>query len=97
MNSERQCALHVCQTLERNGHQAFFVGGCVRDELLGRTPNDFDVATSALPHEVTELFQHVIPTGVDHGTVTVMVGDVPVEVTTFRVDEECDGRHAKLP
>ncbi len=77
----------VCETLARAGHQAVTVGGAVRDALLGREPGDWDVATSAHPEQVMALFKHTVPTGLAHGTVTVVTGrgqDSHVEVTTFR-------------
>ncbi|HEU5060837.1 MAG TPA: hypothetical protein VFU21_30110 [Kofleriaceae bacterium] len=78
----------VCQVLAAAGHQAVTVGGGVRDALLGRTPGDWDVATSAAPDQVVRLFRRTIPTGMQHGTVTVMVGRggerQAVEVTAFR-------------
>ncbi len=77
----------VCRTLAQAGFQAVTVGGAVRDALLGRAPGDWDVATSATPDQVTPLFRHVIPTGIQHGTVTVVTGKgvhSHVEVTTFR-------------
>lgn len=78
----------VCRVLTAAGHQAVTVGGAVRDALLGRVPGDWDVATSAKPDEVVDLFPRTIPTGIQHGTVTVMIkhgGErLPVEVTTFR-------------
>ena len=78
----------VCRRLTDAGHQAVTVGGAVRDALLGRPPGDWDVATSAHPDQVTALFRRTIPTGIEHGTVTVMSGRGPrrtaVEVTTFR-------------
>ena len=77
----------VCQVLTGAGHQAVTVGGAVRDALLGRAPGDWDVATSAHPDQVTALFRHTIPTGIQHGTVTVVTGRgvaSHVEVTTFR-------------
>jgi tRNA nucleotidyltransferase (CCA-adding enzyme) len=77
----------VCETLERAGHEAVTVGGAVRDAILGRTPGDWDVATSARPEAVQKLFKHVIPTGLQHGTVTIVTGKGEashVEVTTFR-------------
>ena len=74
-------------TLESAGHQAWCVGGCVRDLRLGRTPVDWDVTSSALPEETMALFgERAVPTGVKHGTVTVRTEDQPVEVTTFRKD-----------
>src|SRR5690242_15625305 len=77
----------VCRILAAAGHQAVTVGGAVRDALLGRTPGDWDVATSAHPEQVMALFPHTVPTGLAHGTVTVVTGrgeDSHVEVTTFR-------------
>ena len=77
----------VCQTLAAAGYQAVAVGGAVRDALLGRTPGDWDIATSAHPAQVTALFKHTVPTGLLHGTVTVVTGRGEashVEVTTFR-------------
>ena len=77
----------VCATLSAAGHQAVTVGGAVRDALLGRAPGDWDVASSAHPDEVLKLFRHTIPTGLQHGTVTVVTGRGAlshVEVTTFR-------------
>jgi tRNA nucleotidyltransferase (CCA-adding enzyme) len=77
----------VCATLTRAGHQAVTVGGAVRDALLGKTPGDWDVATSAHPPDVIALFHHTVPTGLQHGTVTIVTGrgeDSHVEVTTFR-------------
>ena len=78
----------VCRRLSEAGHQAVAVGGAVRDAALGRTPGDWDVATSATPDQVQALFDRTIPTGLEHGTVTVMMGRgdrrMPVEVTTFR-------------
>jgi len=77
----------VCRTLAEAGYQAVTVGGAVRDALLGREPGDWDVATSAHPDQVMQLFPHTIPTGVQHGTVTIVTGKGAashVEVTTFR-------------
>jgi len=75
----------VCHMLASAGHQAVIVGGAVRDAILDRTPEDWDVATSALPEQVMGLFRHTIPTGLQHGTITVVTGhDSVVEVTTFR-------------
>lgn len=85
--------LEVVRKLRHAGFDAFLVGGCVRDLLLGRLPGDFDVATAAEPAEVSALFRKVIPTGVEHGTVTVIVSGHPVEVTTFRTESDyLDGR-----
>lgn len=86
-------ALSVCQTLNAAGHQAVVVGGCVRDVMLGRTPHDWDVATSAMPNAVMNLFAKAIPTGLKHGTVTVVLEEEHIEVTTFRTDGNyADGR-----
>ena len=81
-------------TITENGFEAYFVGGCVRDDLLGRNCDDIDIATSALPSEIISLFDHTIPTGLKHGTVTVLIDNKPIEVTTFRQESEYnDSRH----
>jgi len=86
----------IIETLEHAGFEAFAVGGCVRDSLLGRTPDDWDITTSALPHEVKKLFGHTIDTGIRHGTVTVMMERTGYEVTTYRIDGKYeDSRHPK--
>ncbi|MBQ5972664.1 MAG: hypothetical protein IJL69_00565, partial [Oscillospiraceae bacterium] len=74
--------------LRRGGFEGWLVGGCVRDGLMGKTPHDFDLTTDARPDELVRLFSgyHVIETGLKHGTVTVVVGGEPVEITAFRVD-----------
>ena len=78
----------ACQTLRDAGFEAWVVGGAVRDLVLGKTPSDWDVASDALPEQVLELFERTIATGLQHGTVTAMVGRgpkrTPVEITTFR-------------
>ena len=85
---------YVLRTLREHGHEAFVVGGCVRDSLLNKTPADWDVATSAMPPEVKACFPHTADTGIQHGTVSVIVEHEPVEVTTYRVDGTySDGRH----
>ncbi len=80
------------------GQQAFFVGGCVRNDLLGQPVSDIDIATDARPDRVMELAESAglkaVPTGIEHGTVTVVSGGMPHEITTFRKDIETDGRHA---
>ena len=82
------------EVLRRVGQAAHPVGGCVRDLLLGRRPGDYDVCTSARPEQVMALFERAIPTGIQHGTVTVLTEDGPVEVTTFRREGGyADGRH----
>ncbi len=77
---------YIIQKLTENGHKAYIVGGCVRDILLGKTPDDYDVTTSATPKEVISLFEKTIPTGIKHGTVTVIIDNTSVEVTTFRTE-----------
>ncbi len=88
----------VCQALVDGGFQALFVGGVVRDALLGRAVGDIDIATDAHPEQVVELAAaagiKAIPTGIDHGTITLVSHDLAHEVTTFRRDIETDGRHA---
>lgn len=85
---------NIIQTLETAGYEAFAVGGCVRDCLLGKTPHDWDITTSALPQEVKALFRRTIDTGIQHGTVTIMIGKEGYEVTTYRIDGDYgDGRH----
>ena len=84
----------MIQTLEAAGYEAYAVGGCVRDSVLGRIPADWDITTSALPDQVKELFHRTIDTGIEHGTVTVMMDKEGFEVTTYRVDGEYrDHRH----
>ena len=78
--------VEICQTLRDQGHRAWVVGGCLRDLLMGRPVSDWDVATSALPGDVQRAFRRVIPTGIQHGTVTVLWRGVPYEVTTLRGD-----------
>lgn len=78
--------IHILNTLERSGYEARLVGGCVRDTLLHRRPNDWDVTTAAAPEAVTELFERTVPTGIRHGTVTVLYGGSACEVTTYRVE-----------
>ena len=78
----------IITRLSDGGFEAHMVGGCVRDMLLSKRPLDRDIATSASPSEVTELFRRVIPVGISHGTVKIMQGGTGVEVTTFRVDGE---------
>lgn len=86
----------IINKLYANGFEAFAVGGCVRDSLLGRQPQDWDITTSAKPYEVKEIFGHTIDTGIQHGTVTVMIDHVGYEVTTYRIDGEYeDARHPK--
>jgi len=87
-------AAEIIDVLEQNGNEAYFVGGCVRDLLLGRDVQDIDIATSASPDEVQILFDKVIPVGIEHGTVIVRNNGVSYEVTTFRQDGTyTDQRH----
>jgi len=88
-----EAALFVAAGLKRAGHEAYFVGGGVRDRLLGRPVNDWDLATDAEPEAVMACVDKAIPTGLQHGTVTVMEDGLPVEVTTYRVERgHTDGR-----
>ena len=86
----------IINILEKAGYEAYAVGGCVRDALLGRTPNDWDITTSAKPEQVKALFHRTVDTGIAHGTVTVLLEKEGFEITTYRVDGEYeDGRHPK--
>ena len=78
----------IINRLNDNGYEAYIVGGCVRDSILGRAPNDWDVCTSATPDKMIEIFadHEVIPTGLQHGTVTIVINHIPYECTTFRID-----------
>ena len=81
----------IISELESHEYEAF---GCIRDSLLGRTPNDWDITTSAKPEEVKEIFHRTVDTGIKHGTVTVLIGKKSFEITTYRVDGAyTDGRH----
>lgn len=90
----------VCQLLTDAGYQAWFVGGCVRNALIGAPVSDLDVSTDARPEVVMQLAQaaglKAVPTGIDHGTVTVVAGGEPYEITTFRKDVATDGRRATV-
>jgi len=92
--------LRLVRALEQGGHQALFVGGCVRNALIGAPVSDIDIATDARPERVIALARaaglHCIPTGIEHGTVTVIGNDLAHEVTTFRRDVDTDGRHATV-
>ena len=83
---------YIINTLKNNGHKAYVVGGCVRDSILGKMPSDWDLTTSAIPEEVVRVFTlegiNVIPTGIKHGTVTIIIKDNKYEITTFRTDGE---------
>ena len=86
----------ILDKLNENGYEAYVVGGCVRDSVLGRIPGDWDICTNALPEQTMAVFEgfRVIPTGLQHGTITVMLSGEGYEITTYRVDGEySDGRH----
>lgn len=86
----------IIHTIEAAGYEAYAVGGCVRDSILGRQPQDWDITTSAHPHQVKSLFSHTVDTGIIHGTVTVILEKEGFEVTTYRIDGEYeDSRHPK--
>lgn len=84
----------IIETLETAGYEAYAVGGCVRDSILGREPDDWDITTSAKPEEIKRLFPRTVDTGIKHGTVTVLLGKECFEVTTYRIDGAYeDSRH----
>ena len=86
----------IIEKLEAAGFEAYAVGGCVRDQIMGREPNDWDITTSATPYEVKDIFHKTVDTGLVHGTVTVILHGEGYEVTTYRIDGEYeDGRHPK--
>ena len=86
----------IIETLTAEGYEAYAVGGCIRDSVLGRMPNDWDITTSAKPEETKSLFPRTVDTGIRHGTVTVMLDKEGFEVTTYRIDGVYeDGRHPK--
>lgn len=87
---------YIIDKLGGHGYDAYAVGGCIRDSLLGRTPNDWDITTAAMPQQVKEIFDKTFDTGIQHGTVTVLLGGEGFEVTTYRIDGEYeDNRHPK--
>ena len=86
----------IIKTLQAHGYEAYAVGGCVRDSILGRIPDDWDITTSATPQETKALFHRTFDTGIEHGTITVLIEKDAFEVTTYRVDGEYeDSRHPK--
>jgi tRNA nucleotidyltransferase (CCA-adding enzyme) len=86
----------IIHILEEGGYEAYVVGGCVRDSILGRIPEDWDITTSAKPEEMKRYFRRTVDTGIQHGTVTVMLGEEGFEVTTYRIDGIYeDSRHPK--
>ena len=87
---------YIINTIMEAGYEAYAVGGCIRDSILGRMPDDWDITTSASPYQVKELFGRTIDTGLKHGTVTIMLDKEGFEVTTYRIDGEYeDNRHPK--
>lgn len=90
----------VFTTLLENGYECYIVGGAVRDMVRGVEPKDYDFTTNASPEEIIKVFESnnykTIPTGIEHGTITVIIDDIPFEITTYRIDTECDGRHCKI-
>lgn len=87
---------YIIQILRQNGYEAYAVGGCVRDSVLGRVPDDWDITTSATPLETKALFSRTFDTGIEHGTITVLIDKDAFEVTTYRVDGTYeDSRHPK--
>ncbi|MBC5689893.1 CCA tRNA nucleotidyltransferase [Mediterraneibacter sp. NSJ-55] len=86
----------IIQNLQLHGYEAYAVGGCVRDSILARRPEDWDITTSAKPEEIKKLFRRTVDTGIEHGTVTVLIGKDSFEVTTYRIDGVYeDSRHPK--
>lgn len=86
----------IINTLQQHGYEAYAVGGCVRDSILGREPEDWDITTSATPQQTKGLFQKTFDTGIEHGTITVLLDKEGFEVTTYRIDGEYeDNRHPK--
>ena len=86
----------IIETLQTHGYEAYAVGGCVRDSVLGRIPQDWDITTSAMPQETKTLFDKTFDTGIEHGTITVLLDHEGYEVTTYRIDGKYeDNRHPK--
>lgn len=87
-------AMKIINIIRKHGGEAYLVGGCVRDMILNRNPNDYDIATNLLPKDIIKIFRKVIPTGIEHLTVTVIMEGEPFEITTYRADGDySDGRH----
>ena len=87
MNIPKQ-VVYIIEELEKNGFEGFIVGGCVRDYILGFLPKDFDITTDALPQDIKNIFDYTIDTGIEHGTVTVVLDKQNFEITTYRIDGE---------
>ena len=86
--------VNIIKRINTAGYEAYAVGGCVRDSILGRIPGDYDITTSATPQEIKNIFRRTVDTGIQHGTVTVLIGDTGYEVTTYRIDGKYeDNRH----
>ena len=87
----------IIGTLQEHGYEAYAVGGCIRDSILGREPEDWDITTSAMPEETKALFDKTFDTGIQHGTITVLLEKEGFEVTTYRIDGKYeDSRHPCL-
>lgn len=87
---------YIINQLNKNGFEGYIVGGCVRDYIMGIPPHDYDITTSALPEQVKKIFSHTVDTGIEHGTVTVVIDKEGYEITTYRIDGEYkDNRHPK--
>ncbi|MGN1318716.1 MAG: CCA tRNA nucleotidyltransferase [Lachnospirales bacterium] len=87
---------YIISKLNKEGFEGYVVGGCVRDYIMGITPHDYDITTSAKPMDIKRIFSHTIDTGIEHGTVTVVVNKENFEITTYRIDGEYeDNRHPK--
>ena len=76
----------IIDTITKAGYEAYAVGGCIRDLLLGKEPGDYDITTQASPQTIKTLFRRTVDTGIEHGTVTVMIGSTGYEITTYRID-----------
>lgn len=91
-----EAVLKIMNTFEKNGFECYLVGGCVRDLLLDREPDDYDFTTNARPDEMMTIFEKTIPTGSDYGTVTIMIDGTGYEATTYRLDFDYEGRRPKV-
>jgi putative nucleotidyltransferase with HDIG domain len=97
MNAKKEIAKRIVDTLRKAAHQAYFAGGCVRDQIRGVEPKDFDIATSADPETVRKLFAKTIPVGVQFGVIIVLEEEIPFEVATFRTEDKyVDGRRPSV-
>lgn len=91
-----QSVKYIIEELNKRGFEGYIVGGCVRDHIMGITPHDYDITTSALPEDIKSIFKHTVDTGIQHGTVTVVINKIGYEITTYRIDGEyTDNRHPK--